>query len=47
MDRGAVEQHAGVLLALVGALGDTAKPPQWLPATPHVNARLRSIAEMR
>jgi hypothetical protein len=47
VDRDAVLQHSRVLLALVESLADTFTPPQWLPGSPYVNARLRAVAEGR
>lgn len=47
IDREAAVQHTQVLLALVGALGDTFAPPQWRRSSPYASARLRSLAEGR
>ena len=47
LDSSAIEQHATVLLAFVRQVADTLTEPQWLPGSPFVGARLRSLAEGR
>ncbi len=47
LDRGAIEQHAAVLLAFVDDVADTSTEPRWLPGAPWIAARLRTMAEGR
>jgi len=45
--RPAMLLHCGIVLALAGELANTYTPPQWLPGSEYVTARLRTLAERR
>ena len=47
INRAAVRQHVQVLLAYIGALADTYRPPQWVSRSRYSLERLRSIVENR
>lgn len=47
INRAAVRQHVQVLLAYIGALADTYRPPQWVSQSRYNMERLRTIVESR
>lgn len=47
VDREALRQHAALLCAFAAGLANTYEPPQWIPGSKYINARLRSLAEER
>ena len=47
VNRAALRQHGQLLCAFLAGLASTYEPPQWLPGTKYINARLQSLAEER
>ncbi|MBR9974393.1 MAG: M28 family peptidase [Bacteroidetes bacterium] len=43
----ALRQHGALLCAFLAGLANTYEPPQWIPGSKYVNARLQSLAEER
>ena len=47
VNRAALRQHGTLLCAFAMGLANTYEPPQWIPGSKYINARLQSLAEER